>query len=256
MRRERNWIMAVVAIALAVGAVTLAKDVNVMFVGEEGQVVDLADLRDGETRLFGEGDRQMTAERDGDEVRITREARGEARELSINCDIARDTCQVITSEDGQEVAIRIEKSRECDNGVGDCDFHDVDILALGEGSGAHNVFVKRICEGDDCDAAKNIEILTDVHARADGDLLWVEEDGGVGHRIVVKKVCAGDDCDGHGLLMLGEGGGKVRLGCPEGDASVWVDSAEAEETFLCPKHSVPMEKKSGAKQRHIVIEHN
>ena len=268
MRRERIWIMAVVAIVLAVGAVTLAKDVNVMFVGEEGQVVDLADLRDGETRLFGEGDRQMTAERDGDEVRITREARGEARELSINCDIARDTCQVITSGDGQEVAVRIEKSHECDNGVGDCDLHDVDILALGEGHSAHNVFVKRICEGADCDAAKNIEILADVHARADGDLLWVEEDGGVGHRIVVKKVCAGDECDeddaveiittgahdGHGLLMLGEGSGKVRLGCPEGDASIWVDRAEAEDTFLCPKHSVPMEKKSGASPRHIVIE--
>jgi hypothetical protein len=270
MRRERIWIMAAVAIALAVGVVTLAKDVNVMFVGEEGQVVDLADLRDGESRVFGEGERQMTATRDGDEVRITREARGEEGELSITCDIARDTCQVITSEDGEEVAIRIEKSRECEHGVDDCDLHDVGILALGKGGSSHNVFVKRICEGDDCDAENNIEILTDAHAGADGDLLWVGEDGGIGHRVVVRKVCAADECDeddaveiittgvqdGHGLLMIGEGGDKVRLGCPEGDASIWVDSAEADETFLCPKHSVPMEKTIDAKQHRIVIERN
>jgi hypothetical protein len=232
MRRERIWIMAVVAIALAVGAATVAEDVSVMFVGEEGEVVDLAELRDGETRVFGRGERQMTAARDGDEVRITREARGEASELSITCDIARDSCQVITSEDGQEVAVRIEKSRECEKGIGDCDLHDVDILALGDVGSGHQVFVKQICAGDDCDDEETVEIITTgVH-------------------------------DGHGLLMLGEGGShgihvasdKVRLGCPEGDASIWVDKEEAGETFLCPKHSVPMEKKIDAKQRRIVIE--
>ena len=36
-------------------------------------------------------------------------------------------------------------------------------------------------------------------------------------------------------------GDGVVLRCSEGDATITVDKEEAEETFLCPKHSTPME---------------
>jgi hypothetical protein len=34
---------------------------------------------------------------------------------------------------------------------------------------------------------------------------------------------------------------KVSLRCPEGDTTMRVDKSEAEDVFLCPKHSVPLE---------------
>ena len=35
---------------------------------------------------------------------------------------------------------------------------------------------------------------------------------------------------------------KITLRCPEGDTTMRVEKTEAEDVFLCPKHSVPLEK--------------
>ena len=101
---------------------------------------DLADLRDGETRTFGEGDKLVTVTREDDIVTIVRAESGEERKLEINCQIDKDTCQVMTFEDEPEkVMIIVKKTRECVHGEGDCgaaiDVH-VDDLDFGEGSHA------------------------------------------------------------------------------------------------------------------------
>ncbi len=75
----------------------------------------------------------MTAIREGNEVRITRDALPDAKALSIRCDVKSDACQIVTSEDGEHVAIRIEKTRSYVDGKGDCMTDDIDVIALGAG---------------------------------------------------------------------------------------------------------------------------
>ncbi|MDX1390003.1 MAG: hypothetical protein R3344_12480, partial [Acidobacteriota bacterium] len=73
---------------------------EVIVVGD-GEVVkhDLADLYDGETRTFGEGENAITATREGDAVVIKLPGRGgEVR--TIDCTIGEGDCYAFTSSDG------------------------------------------------------------------------------------------------------------------------------------------------------------
>ena len=74
-------------------------------------------------------------------------------------------------------------------------------------------------------------------------MVFVGEDGGHPHVMHL---------DGHANVLRFDDG-KVVLTCPEGDAKIHVEQEEAEDTFLCPKHSVPMEKVEAAVHK-IVIE--
>ena len=51
--------------------------------------------------------------------------------------------------------------------------------------------------------------------------------------------------------MVGDGE-EVVLRCPEGDTTMRVDLDEADETYLCPKHSLPLEKLATAGKPHRV----
>ena len=106
---------------------------DAMFFDESGESFDLGELRDGETRTFGEGQKQVTVTRVGDVVTIVRDESGENFKTEIQCDTGRDTCQVITfSDDPEKVMIMIQKTRECVNGVGDCGDLDIAIGDIGE----------------------------------------------------------------------------------------------------------------------------
>jgi hypothetical protein len=108
---------------------------------------DLSEMFDGETRIFGYGEKQVMAVRDQDEVTLTRDATDEDDAMSVTCTIGRDSCRVLTFEDDPEkVAIVIEKTRRCVNGEGDC---DADLLHLEMGHGAgHGVKVIKLRGGD------------------------------------------------------------------------------------------------------------
>ena len=149
--------------------------------------------------------------------------------LTIQCSVDQDSCQVMTIGDDGKVAVMIEKTRHCDAGVGDCELHDIDVVAIGDHGAHQNVFVKKICDGDDCGDSKMIEIVA-----------------GGGHGQSFSWVGA----DAHALHL---DSGRVHLGCPEGDASLWVDREEAGDTFLCPKHSVPLEKQTGPAGHHRIL---
>ena len=80
---------------------------------------------------------------------------------------------------------------------------------------------------------------------------------GEGHAIIELKAGMGEDGE---VIVIGEGGewvgdhcphgnvmfisedSKTVLRCPEGDTTMRVEKEEAEDVFLCPKHSVPLEK--------------
>jgi len=109
---------------------------------------DLSELFDGETRIFGYGEKQVTAVREADEVTISRAATADDDEISVTCTIGRDLCKVLTFDDEPEkVMIVIEKSRRCVNGEGDCDAGLLH-LEMGHGSG-HEIKVIRLHGGDD-----------------------------------------------------------------------------------------------------------
>jgi hypothetical protein len=60
------------------------------------------------------------------------------------------------------------------------------------------------------------------------------------------------------IIVMSPSGGKMHmlhtdgatLACPEGDATIHVKKEEANDVFLCPKHSVPMEKVDYRKMMH------
>jgi hypothetical protein len=184
-----------------------------MLVDAAGTEFDLADLRDGETRTFGAGDAQLTAERDGDVVTVRREARGEHGPLSLRCRLSTDGCSVVTFEGDDRVALQVEKRRECVNGVGDCEADEEEIV-LGAHDGTHEVIVER-CEGAACS-----ERVWIGAADAGANVFVLSEPGGGFHFA---------------------GGDRSVLRCPEGDTTMVVERAEADGTFLCPKHSTRLE---------------
>lgn len=207
-------------------AMALDADRGMMFLAEDGETFDLADLQDGETRTFGEGDKRITVTRNGEIVTIDREAEGEERRLEIVCDVDRDTCQVMTLEgDPERVMLVVKKTRTCEEGEGDCEaMVDVHLDQLDLGEGPHKILRKMI------------------HCNDEGECEEIDDLAGHG----AVKVYADLDGSAHGDVMImraGEAAGdKVVLRCPEGDSTITVDKEEADDVFLCPKHSVPMEK--------------
>ena len=78
-----------------------------------------------------------------------------------------------------------------------------------------------------CDEEGNCEELEDMHHGGEVEVVADIHHGGHGNVMIFRS----DELDG-----------KVMLRCPEGDATVAVEQDEAEDVFLCPKHSIPMEK--------------
>ena len=207
---------------------------NAMFFDENGESFDLAELRDGETRTFGEGQKQVTVARVGDVVTIVRDESEEKSKLEIQCDTGRDTCKVITfSDDPEKVMIMIQKTRECVNGVGDCD--DVDIAFDSIGEGGHAIIRTVKCnDAGDCEHFENVVGGSEVIAIGDY--------GGQPHHKMV--IVHSDEMNSDSVLLR----------CPEGDSKIHVDKDEAADTFLCPKHSVPMVQEENQFIRKIKVE--
>jgi hypothetical protein len=202
------------------------------FSDEDMESFDLADLRDGETRTFGEGEDQVTVSRQGDEVTIIRPASDDKRIVDVTCSVDRDTCKILTtSDDPEKIMIMIQKTRRCENGEGDCDI-DVHAMGHGHGEGVHGVVIKKMVH---CDDEGNCTEDVMEHAP---------------HDIIIESLGLEPGDGEHVMVMAGEPGqmkfihadsDQVTLRCPEGDAKLHVGNDEADDVFLCPKHSVPME---------------
>ena len=81
-----------------------------MMVADGATSYDLSELYDGETRIFGFGERQVSAVRDGDNVSISRPQSDDDDDL-MTCKIGRDTCHVMTYDDDPEkVSVMIART--------------------------------------------------------------------------------------------------------------------------------------------------
>lgn len=216
------------------------------FFHEGATELDLADLADGETRVIGVGPKQVTVSRSGDEATVTRPANADDAELSITCRLSTDSCSVLTFDDDPEkVMIVIKKTRECEHGVGDC---EMDVVAMDElGEGMNRIVVTKTVEcdedGDCTEAADVTELLHGGHG-----MFHVKTAGPGSEDVVV----IGEHGGGHPVMILEESG-KTTLRCPEGDTKMHVDPEEADDVFLCPKHSVPLEKQKSHPIHRIEI---
>ncbi len=237
---------------------------NAVFVSDEDAVrFDLNDLRDGETRTFGTGARAVTVRRSGNEATISRSGSGsgvdDVSAIDITCRLDEHTCTVLTFPDEPEkVMVAIEKERTCINGVGDCD------IAFGEGHGEGHVIVDIECEGDDCadlhtlhlDALAELDHSIEVESIGEGD---------EAAKIVIRRV-GGEGVGGDNVFVTKNGtmsigglqelralhGDRVMLRCTEDDATIMVKKEEKDDTFLCPKHSTPMEPVKGHGELHVI----
>jgi hypothetical protein len=247
--------IAVIALALALAGWTGAAAGDDVWVADDGEEInlhsahvwstsaddaeefDLSDLADGESRVFGDGDKQVTVSRRGDEVTITHPPERDGSPMSIVCDLDSDDCKILTFDEGPaRTAIMIRKAAGCD-GDEDCDQILLTELAIGDEPSRIMIRKTIDCEGDDCAEADSVirvggkQSLATVQVMADGMITTDEHD----------VLLLSGDAAAHGFIVVGDGE-EVVLRCPEGDTTMRVDLDEADETFLCPKHNVPLEK--------------
>ena len=211
---------------------------------DDAETVDLSELADGETRTFGEGEHQITVTRDGDQVTIKHP--GEESDRSITCELSTDSCKILHIDgDPSKNVIMIKKTGHCEGGDEDC----IDIMTELQTSvgGPHEVMVMTLdCdEGEDCGKQIRTKVISAHGGEASATAQVM-----VGH-LADTMVLEGD---GEGRIMVITAGDQVTLRCPEGDTTMAVARDEADETYLCPKHSLVMEKAAaGSGARTIQI---
>ena len=257
---NRKYLLGCVGIVLIVGVAVAAGDgtwvsadgdrhkihgkAHGMFIAEDdAETFDVADLADGETRILCTGEKQVTATRSGEVVTLSRNGSAGSDDVSVTCSLPQDSCKVLTfPSDSEKVFIVVEKTRTCENGVGDCDAHVELIEGLPEG--ANRIIVRRTVECDDDGDCNEFEDVSE-HAGAHA-MIHVETIGAPGEDVVVM----GDHGPGNVFVMHGD---DTMLRCPEGDARMHVDKDEIDEVYLCPKHSLPMEKVESPGHKRIRI---
>lgn len=222
-RTEKTWVTA------TGGTTVIPPDAHVLFVGDEGgESFDLAELRDGETRTFGVGEKQVTVTRAGDVATLSRVSSDAEKSLEVKCKVGQDNCRVITFKDEPEkIMVVVEKTRECVNGIGDCEPLDIDVEKLGG-----NAKVRTIVRKVECDDQGNCQESSDVTSDAKIVKVLAHGDGPGDGTLAKIMMFHADDVAGDQVLMV----------CPEGDSTLHVAKDEADDTYLCPKHNVPMEK--------------
>lgn len=245
---------AVAAALAGAGGVWVSSDGETHGIHDGGRVVlvgggegfDLSQLAEGETRVFGSGDRAVTATRRGDVATITRAANGDTEAVDLSCDLGRDKCRIVTSEtEPDRVMIIVQKERSCVNGEGDCAEVSLDAIDALPGDGQQIMFRKVLrCEDPDhCEESEDISQgmlrIQGVEGELPDSFMFTSPLGGAVH-------------SGAAEIILMPRGDSVLMRCPEGDATLRVKKDEAQEVYLCPKHSQPMQKvepRSGVKQR-------
>lgn len=240
---------------------------DVAFVSEfdGAESLDVSELADGETRIIGAGEKQVSVSRSGDAVTIRRTQPAEAADvIDVVCRLGSDTCKVLSFDDDPErILIVVQKTRECINGEGDCADLDIEIGSFGEGDG-HNQFVIR--KTIDCDGEDDCEDLHMIrHTSHHGANITIDAIGD-GEATLNEFVMVG--AEGAADVMVSAGAGNVMfigsdditLRCPEGDTTMHVEKDEADEVFLCPKHSQPLERVEAHRMLHRVkgphVEHD
>jgi hypothetical protein len=223
------------------------------FISDEDAVeFDVSELADGETRTFGDEDKQVTVTRDGDEVTI-RHSRGDGDSgHSVICELDSDVCKIFYVDDEPgKVMLMIRKTGGCGDGE-DCRHIAVSHVSISEGEPGQVVIEKTVrCDEDgNCEESEEAMTLGMAHAEAMAtiDVMADIDDLGGLHDVLVLGL---DDEDGKVFKIVP--GTHVTLRCPEGDVTMRVKREEADDVYLCPKHSVPLEKVSTKDGVHRIM---
>ena len=228
-QRNSSLVLAVVAV--------LALPFLVSFATAHGdplEVVELADLADGETRTFGEGEHAVTATRHGDRVVVN-----------------------LHGADGQTVTV--DRTLDCDLANDDC------VVKFGDLGEQGNVFVFEMGSGgeDHRQIERRVEVVTSgAHGEAHGvvvgahprvQVMRIGEDGDIDADVDVHEIMQnltielGDlgahigDIDMSVPLMIVAGDGERAVRCPEGDTTMTVAEDELDGIYTCPKHGLKLE---------------
>jgi len=171
--------------AVAGGAVWVSDDgaehkigSHAIFIDDGGDSYDLAELEDGETRVFGSGDKQITASRDGDIIAIASPEGGDGRAIRVECEVGRDSCKVTTfGENDEKVALMIKKSHSGQH------LMTIDEEILHGEHGEATIMITQVggCEDDgEADCIGGEMVIEMIASVAGGDLsknVWVSGDG-------------------------------------------------------------------------------
>jgi len=101
MRRKLIWSLGIAAVclSLAVAGPRAGKS------SDHVEKFNLADLADGETRTFGDGESAVTATRKGDEV-VVNYGGGDGEKKTLRCTLGKETCYAMTLDgEGKKVMV-------------------------------------------------------------------------------------------------------------------------------------------------------
>lgn len=187
---------------------------------------DLSDMKDGETRTFGEGKAQVTAIRKGDDIEISFPGEDGAR--SLHCKAGSGSCFVTTHGDGEHGAIIVK------HGTTDLAQESAFVWTSEGGDGKSMAFHPE-------DGEREIQVIAEVDDEGGEPKVTVISPGDAGAVWDVQE--SGAAGDGTVKIIRVEIKGSV-LRCPEGDTTMRVEEGDT-ATYLCPKHNVALEKAKG-----------
>ena len=106
-----KWSLITAFFIAAISLALLAAAPGAGKASDSPQKFNLADLADGESRTFGEGDHAITATRHGDDVTITYKGEDKAGVHTLHCAVGRDNCYATTfSGDGKATMVMLSKT--------------------------------------------------------------------------------------------------------------------------------------------------
>ncbi len=217
-----KWNLVTAFFIAAVSIALLAAVPGAGKASDAPQKFNLADLADGETRTFGEGDHAITATRNGDDVTITYKGDSKAGTHTLHCTAGKDSCfATILGTDGKTPMVMLSKSGPA-------------------GGNSHpKVATKVVLLGDDADPKKLGDLDSDdesgdpmVVSSDDSGMVWVTSD---------EDTSTPGTHSGVRVIKIVTDAGTV-LRCPEGDATLTLKKGE-ENTgpYFCPRHNLKME---------------
>jgi hypothetical protein len=243
--------LALVVLGAAVALAAAADKIQVRHPKGE----DLTQMKDGETRTFGEGKALITAARHGDNIEITLPGQDGEAAHTLTCKAGDEHCFVMANDDLGHGTVMVMRSA----GGGAAENESFS-WSSDPGDGA----TWTASAGDGKTGEHQIQIV----AEADGEPgeVKVITVNGVDGEPGEMKVITLDGGDAEGFKMLSESAGGphviriemkgTTLRCPEGDATLHVDDGD-DAVYLCPKHNVAMEKIDPSKtktfERHIEV---
>jgi hypothetical protein len=200
---------------------------------------DLAQMKDGETRTFGEGKAQVTASRRGDNIEVTLPSEDGKAPRTLTCK-AGEHCYVMAHDDLGHGTVMVMRTAGAEDAPQEMTWvsNSDDGGTWTDESG--NTMVFHSAGGE-----HEIQVVAEADGEP-GTVKVIRVDAGDGEPVRVFT-SAGGDAEAFTMLSEADAPHVIKievkgtmLHCPEGDATLHVEDGD-EAVYLCPKHNVAME---------------